>query len=276
MHELRGRVAVVTGAASGIGAAMARRFAREGMRVVAADIDAAGAERVAAAIAADGGVAIARRTDVGDPASLEQLAAATASEYGGVDLLASNVGVQRIGRFDTLTRGDWEWVLSVNVLGSVETVRAFLTQLRASGDAHVLVTCSVSSLLSIPRLAAYTASKMALLGFAETLRLELGEEGIPVTAILPAGMATTHLQSSAAARPSDLGPAPDPTLDDVLLLRDGLAPGEDSVLTPEDAIRDLVPAIRENRPYLVTHAPNQAAVEQRFAALLGAFERSRS
>jgi NAD(P)-dependent dehydrogenase (short-subunit alcohol dehydrogenase family) len=275
MRHLRGRVAVVTGAAAGVGAAMARTFCREGMRVVVADHDVAGAERVARELREMGGEAAGQRVDVGDVDSLAALANATAHAFGGVDLLAANVGVQRIGRFETLTHQDWQWLLNVNVLGTVETVRAFLPQLRASGDAHVLVTCSVSSLFAAPRLAAYTASKMAVLGFTETLRIELAEEGIPVTALIPAGMATTHLQSSMAARPSTLGAAPAPTLDDVNLLRDALAPTPDATISAEEAIRDLVHALREERAYLVTHAPNQANVEQRCAAILDAFAHAR-
>ena len=253
---------------------MARAFCREGMRVIVADCDLAGAERVARELREMGGEAAGQPVDVGDAGSLRALAEASAHAFGGVDLLAANVGVQRIGRFDTLAHEDWQWLLNVNVLGPVETVRAFLPQLRASGDAHVLVTCSVSSLFAAPRLAAYTASKMAVLGFTETLRIELAEEGIPVTALLPAGMATTHLQSSMAARPSTLGAAPAPTLYDVNALRAALAPTPEAMISAEEAIRDLIPALREERAYLVTHAPNQAHVEQRFAAILAAFARA--
>jgi len=250
---------------------MARAFAGAGMRIVVADRDVAGAEQVARELRASGAEARAQETDVGDAASLVALAEVTAQTFGGVDLLAANVGVQRIGRFDALSRGDWEWLLNVNVLGTVETVRVFLPQLRASRDAHVLITCSVSSLCAAPRLAAYTASKMAVLGFTETLRIELAEERIPVTALLPAGMATTHLQSSMAARPSALGAAPELAAEDLTLLGAALASAPNAILSAEDAIRDLLPALREERAYLVTHAPNQRDVEQRFAAILAAF-----
>jgi short-subunit dehydrogenase len=244
------------------------------MRIVVADRDAAGAEEVASALRAAGSEAIAREVDVGDPGSLGELAAVTEQRFGGVDLVAANVGVQRIGRFDALSRGDWEWLLNVNVLGTIETVRVFLPGLRASGDAHVLVTCSVSSLFATPRLAAYTASKMAVLGFAETLRLELAEEGIPVTALLPAGMATTHLQSSDAARPAALGAPPALSLDDIERLRSAMAGTAESIVSADEAIRDLIPALLEERAYLVTHAPNRNDVEQRFAAIRAAFDRA--
>lgn len=274
MKQLRDRIAVVTGAAAGLGRAMARRFAAEGMQVLVADVNEAGARRVTAEIAASGATAIAAQVDVGEPASVAALAELAAAALGGCDLLVANVGVQRIGRVDALTREDWQWVLGVNLFGTVETVRAFLPLLRKSSDGHLLFTGSVSSVVSVPRLAAYTASKMAVLGYAETLRLELAGEGIGVTALLPAGMVTTHLESSAAARPATLGRSPDLDPDDAVAVVQILAPTPDSMQTPEDAIRDLVPALLENRPYVVTHAPNRGTVAERFTSILAAFDRA--
>jgi NAD(P)-dependent dehydrogenase (short-subunit alcohol dehydrogenase family) len=274
VRDFAGRRAVVTGAASGLGAAMARAFAGAGMSVLVADVNEPGASRSADELQAGGHRALAARVDVGDPSSVASLAAAAERDLGGCDLLAVNVGVQRIGRADTLTREDWQWVIGVNVLGTVETVRCFLPLLRKSDDAHVLFTGSMSSILSSPRLAAYTASKMAVLGYAETLRIELAPENIAVTALLPAGMATSHLDSSAAARPAELGRSPDLTSDDVDAVVAVLASSPDAMVSPEHAIRDLLPALRENRPYVVTHVPNRPHVEQRFRALLDAFDRA--
>lgn len=274
MRDFAGRRAVITGAASGLGAAMARAFADAGMSVLVADVNEAGARGVAEALCGAGYRALAARVDVGDPASLAALAGTAEESLGGCDLLAANVGVQRIGHSDALTREDWQWVIGVNVLGTVETVRAFLPLLRRSADAHVLFTGSMSSILSSPRLAAYTASKMAVLGYAETLRIELAPERIGVTALLPAGMATSHLDSSAAARPAELGRTPDLTGEDVEAVVAVLAATPDAMISPEHAIRDLLPALRENRPYVVTHVPNRPHVEERFRALLAAFDRA--
>lgn len=274
MRNFSGRRAVVTGAAAGLGAAMARQLAGAGMSVLVADVNEAGAAQVADELGASGLRAVAARVDVGDPASLAALAVTAERALGGCDLLAANVGVQRIGRADTLTPEDWQWVIGVNLLGTVETVRALLPLLRRSEDAHILFTGSMSSILAAPRLAAYTASKMAVLGFAETLRLELAPEGIGVTSILPAGMATSHLDSSAAARPAALGRSPELTGEDVEAVVAVLAATPDAMVSPEHALRDLLPALRENRPYLVTHPPNRAHVEDRFRALLDAFDRA--
>jgi NAD(P)-dependent dehydrogenase (short-subunit alcohol dehydrogenase family) len=268
------RTAVVTGGASGLGAAMARLFASEGMRVVVADIAAEGAAEVARSLEASGGKAVSARVDVGDPASLEALAETAASAFGGCDLLAANVGVQRIARFAAMTRDEFAWLIDTNVVGTADTVRAFLPQLRASADAHVLITASVSSLVSTRGLVGYATSKMAVLGLAEGLRLELAPEGIAVTALLPGGMATTHLASSDRARPAHLGaPAP---LDPALIgeVAGALAPTAGAIVPPARAIRHLIAALREERPYLVTHGPIPASFEERIAAIRTAVARA--
>ncbi len=264
----------MTGGASGLGRALARRLAAEGMRVVVADIAADGAAEVARELEATGAKAVAARVDVGDPASLAALAVTTAEAFGGCDLLAANVGVQRIARFEAMTRAEFAWLVDTNVVGTADTVRAFLPQLRASSDAHVLITGSVSSLVATAGLVAYTTSKMAVLGLAEGLRLELAPDGIAVTVLLPGGMATTHLASSDRARPAELGtPAPlDPSV--VGEVAATLSPTPDAMLDPAEAIRNLLPALREERPYLVTHGPIPAAFEARIAALRAAVARA--
>lgn len=274
MKAFAGRTAVVTGGASGLGAAMAWRFAAEGMQVVVADIVADGAREVARALEGAGTKARAAEVDVGDATSLEALAEATATAFGGCDLLAANVGVQRIARFDAMSRDEFAWLIDTNVVGTADTVRAFLPQLRASEDAHVLITGSVSSLFTTPGLVAYAASKMAVLGLAEGLRQELHADGIPVTALLPGGMATTHLASSDRARPAHLG-AP-PPLDPSLIgeLSATMSPTPDAIVDPDHAIRHLIVALREARPYLVTHGPVPAAYAARLDALREAIARA--
>jgi NAD(P)-dependent dehydrogenase (short-subunit alcohol dehydrogenase family) len=274
MKRFADRTAVVTGGASGLGAALARLFAGEGMRVVVADLAADGAAEVARTLEASGARAVAARVDVGDPASLAALADLTAAAFGGCDLLAANVGVQRIARFEAMTRDEFAWLIHTNVVGTADTVRAFLPQLRASPDAHLLITGSVSSFVATGGLVGYAASKMAVLGLAEGLRLELARHGIAVTALLPGGMATTHLASSDRARPAHLGaPAPlDPTLLGEVAAT--LSPTPDALVEPAFAIRNLLAALREERPYLVTHGPVPAAFEERIATLRAAVARA--
>jgi NAD(P)-dependent dehydrogenase (short-subunit alcohol dehydrogenase family) len=272
--NLAERVAVVTGGGSGLGAAMARAFAAEGMRVAVLDIDGANADAVAAGIVHDGAEAIAARVDVADRASVVAAAALVQERFGGCHLVCANVGVQQFGAVDRLTAEDWQWILSVNVMGVVHTVGAFLPLLRANeGDRHIVLTASSSVLSPGVRLAAYTASKHAVTGFGEVLRLELETEGIGVTIVFPAGMSSRHLESSALARPAALGPSvmlPD-DIDAMLSSRD--AEETMSVETPEYAVRNLVADVLANEPYVITHGAYRPVIERRTSEMLAAFDR---
>ena len=265
-----GGTAVVTGGGSGLGRALAHRFAAEGMHVVVADIDETNARAVAGELPS----ASAVRVDVGDLDSVHALADAVGSVEGDLQVLCPNVGVQQINTLDDLTADDWRWLVTVNVLGTVATVDAFLPQLRAAaGLRRILLTTSTSATYAAPRLGAYTASKYALLGYGETLRMELAGEGIGVTMLLPGGMATTHLDSSAAARPAAIGPS-GTTDDDIVVLSAAMVQGPDDIATPEHASRHVVEALLEDRPYLVTHGSTPPAVAARFAELTAAFSRA--
>jgi NAD(P)-dependent dehydrogenase (short-subunit alcohol dehydrogenase family) len=276
MGRLGGGVAVVTGAGSGLGEAMVRAFATEGMRVVALDIDEPAARGVAESLSSGGVDAVAHRVDVGDRSSLAAAAGVAEKAFGACHVLCCNVGVQQFGAIDRLTPEDWEWVVSVNVLGTVNTVGAFLPLMRASeGDRHVLLTASSSVLSPGVRHAAYITSKFAVAGFGETLRLELAPEGIGVSILFPDGMSTRHLESSRAARPADLGPSI--TLDEdiqAIVSSRAQVSGHD-VVTPEFAVRNLVEELTEDRPYIITHGNYLDEVEERFARVRDAFERMR-
>ncbi len=265
-----GGTAVVTGAGSGLGRALAHTFAAQGMHVVVADLALANAEAVARELPR----ASAFCVDVGDPESIDALAAQVAAQGGSLQVLCANVGVQQIAALDRLRREDWRWLIGVNVLGTVASVDAFLPQLRATrGIRRILLTASTSSVYAVPRLAAYTASKYAVLGYGETLRQELAAEGIGVTLLLPGGMATSHLASSAAARPAGLGPSIT-TPDDLAAVGAATAPRPRDIATPEHAVRHVIAALLENRPYLVTHGGTPKALRERFAALLESFARA--
>jgi NAD(P)-dependent dehydrogenase (short-subunit alcohol dehydrogenase family) len=268
--ELSGGVAVVTGGGSGFGRAIAQRLAGQDMRVVVADIALAHAQ----AVAKDLPRAHAFRVDVGDPASVAELAREVESLGGPLRVVCANVGVQQIAALDRLGAEDWRWLVGVNLLGTVATVDAFLPQLRkAQGLRAILITASTSAVYAAPRLGAYTASKYAVLGYAETLRLELAPEGIGVTCVLPAGMLTTHIASSAIAKPRSAGPS-QTTDEDFAVVGAAAASRPGDVATPEHAARHVVGALLENRPYWVTHGQVPDAVRERFAALLAAFARA--
>jgi NAD(P)-dependent dehydrogenase (short-subunit alcohol dehydrogenase family) len=272
--ELAGRIAVITGAGSGLGAALARLFAGQGMAVAALDIDEPAAQQTALALADELRVpTTALRVDVGDAESVAAAARHVRAKLGGCDVLCANVGVQQFGAIDRLTEEDWRWVLEVNVLGTVRTVREFLPLLRArTGWRRILLTASSSVLAPAVRLAAYQASKFAVMGFGETLREELAGEGIGVTLLFPAGMSTRHLKSSADARPAHLGAAPRRPEDvTAMLAHRPLADGD--MVTPEHAIRNLLADLDADVPYVLTHGSYRPVYEQRLEAMDAAFER---
>jgi NAD(P)-dependent dehydrogenase (short-subunit alcohol dehydrogenase family) len=267
-------VAVVTGAGSGLGAAMARVFAAEGMAVAALDIDGDNAAATASALEAAGTPALACQVDVADRASVGAAAAQVRERFGGCTIVCANVGVQQFGAIDRLTAEDWQWVLSVNVMGVVHTVDAFLPLLRArDGDRHIVLTSSSSAFTPGVRLGAYVTSKYAVTGYGEVLREELAPEGIGVTIVFPAGMSSRHLESSKLARPEELGPSvmlPD-DIEAMLASRD--MQESTHVATPEHAVRNLMADLRADEPYVITHGAYRPQVEARFARILDAFTR---
>jgi len=269
--QTKGNVAVVTGAGSGLGAALARRMAGAGMKVAVADIAADDAESVAEEIRGRDGAALALPLDAGDEASISALADQVEGTLGPCQILCANVGVQQFGRAEDLTRADWEWVYGVNVFGTVALVRTFLPQLRKSKDPRIAITASTSALYPCSHMSAYVSSKYALLGFAESLRLELAEEGIGVTAILPGPMATTHIVSSAAAKPSiDGHPVHTPETIEVIAKGAG---GE--MADADHAARNVLDDLAANRPYTITHHVHTEPIEARLAEIREAFEFSK-
>jgi NAD(P)-dependent dehydrogenase (short-subunit alcohol dehydrogenase family) len=268
-----GGVAVVTGGASGLGAAMAKECARGGMRVAVLDIEETRAREVAAALVGMGAEAHAFPVDTGDAQSIGAAAARVDERFGGCNLLCANVGVQQFGSIDALTDDDWTWVLVVNVLGTVRTVAEFLPLLRAShGRRQISITASSGVFVPAVRLGAYTTSKCAVVGYGETLRLELADEGIGVTLVFPAGMITRHLESSAAARPEALGPSILRN-DDVEAMLAGSPATAGDIATPDDAVRGLLPQLLANEPYVITHGGYRSELEHRRAELDRAFDR---
>jgi NAD(P)-dependent dehydrogenase (short-subunit alcohol dehydrogenase family) len=272
--ELAGRVAVITGGGSGLGRAMARTFAGAGMAIAVLDIDEEAANQAAASLAAELGVpTTALRVDVGDAASVAAAARHVEASLGGCDVLCANVGVQQFGAIDRLTEHDWQWVVNVNVLGTVRTVREFLPLLRRrNGWRRIVLTASSSVLAPGIRMGAYQTSKFAVMGFGETLREELAPEGIGVTLLFPAGMITRHLESSAQARPANLGSTSvDP--EDLTAMLAHRPMGADDVVTPEHATRNLLAELLGDAPYVLTHGSFRDVYRGRRDAMDAAFDR---
>jgi NAD(P)-dependent dehydrogenase (short-subunit alcohol dehydrogenase family) len=274
MDDLHGRVAVVTGGGSGIGRGIALTLGAEGMAVAVADIQESRAGAVAAEIQAAGGRAIAIGVDVTSAASLATAATDVVARLGGVNLLCANAGVlARIAPLADHTVGDWEYTLSVNVMGIVKTVDAFLPALRTRApDAHIVNTSSLGGLISDVRapIGAYVASKYASVGYSETLRAELACEGIGVSVLCPGVVASNLLGTSTENRPGVFGAQAEPAL--AAAGGAGAPPLPAHVMPAEDVGPIVVRAIRANRLLVLTHPQARPLVEARFRALLEDFD----
>jgi NAD(P)-dependent dehydrogenase (short-subunit alcohol dehydrogenase family) len=207
-----GKVAVVTGAASGIGLAMAERFAASGLNVVLADVDEAPLAAAADRVGVRGVEVLAVRTDVSDEAAVQALAAATLEHFGAVHLVCNNAGVATMADpwFGPLSA--WQWVLGVNLWGVIHGVRAFLPALIGQGEGHIVNTASIAGLY--PGLTpSYDAGKHAVVALTEDLYTTLKHIGLPVgVSILCPGWVRTNLMDAERNWPADLGAVPPPGL----------------------------------------------------------------
>src|SRR5881394_1124778 len=202
--ELRGRTAVVTGGASGIGRALIQRFAREGANVVVADLDEPGMAAVAGEAQALGVKALAVRTDVADLAQVQALAARAFEAFGAVHVLCNNAGVAMWGGLESATHHDWQWVLGVNLWGVIHGVEAFVPRMVAQKQpGHVVNTASMAGLIASQGLGVYNTSKYAVVGLSETLQKDLRPYNIGVSVLCPLGV-STRIRASERTRPAHL------------------------------------------------------------------------
>ena len=206
LSELSHKVAVVTGAGSGIGRGLVHRCAQAGMRVAAADVEAGALEETVAA-AGDGAVigsVIGVVTDVSDGAAVEALAARAYDEFGAVHLLCNNAGVFQAGVLWDRTVADWEWVLGVNLWGIIHAIKAFVPRMIAAGEpGHIVNTSSLAGVVSNAYSGPYTTSKFAALGLTECLAHDLAAANAPIGAsVLIPGAVNTRIAESTRNRPA--------------------------------------------------------------------------
>jgi NAD(P)-dependent dehydrogenase (short-subunit alcohol dehydrogenase family) len=254
MHDLRDRVAVVTGAASGIGLGIAEAFVAAGMKVMLADVDAQRL-RVQEQRLSEAGTDIASSVvDVADPAQVDALADATLARFGGVHVVCNNAGIIRPGRTWELPLEDWDAVLRVNLLGVVHGVRTFVPLMLTSGaPGHVVNVASMAAVVPVPGIGPYNVSKHGVLALSEVLDAELMAAGAPigVTVVMP-GRVRSRLGQ----------PVGGPDAGDDLPLQAG-------EIHPGDVGRQVVDAVREGRLHLFTHPERIADAKARFARITG-------
>ncbi len=190
MTVIKGGVAVITGAASGIGASLATEFAERGAALALADIDADGLADVREAVASYGVDCSLHEVDVGDRTAIASFAAAVEAEHGRASVLVNNAGVSHIGSAEDTSVEDFEWLMQINFWGVVNSCSAFLPMLRRESDAHIVNLSSLFGLVAVPLQSAYNASKFAVRGYTEALRMELEESNVGVTCVHPGGVLT--------------------------------------------------------------------------------------
>jgi NAD(P)-dependent dehydrogenase (short-subunit alcohol dehydrogenase family) len=263
MELTGGSVVVVTGAASGIGAALGQAFAAAGCAVVLADVDADALAAVAADIEAD---ALAVVTDVSDAAAVEHLADEAFGRFGGVDVLCNNAGVSTFNPLMSQSLDDWRWVLGVNLWGVIHGVHTFLPRLLAQGRAaHIVNTSSLAGLASgLPQLGPYNVSKVGVVALSETLRMELAMSGAPIgVSVLCPGSTETRILESERNRPTPLGR--EARSEEGEAFREAVrstfdGPAARSADEVADAVLD---AVRTNRFWVITSGEMQGLVSSR-------------
>jgi NAD(P)-dependent dehydrogenase (short-subunit alcohol dehydrogenase family) len=270
MKTFADRVAVVTGAGSGLGRELALRFAREHMKVALADVDEAALARVEAELKSAGAATIAVRCDVSSGTDVEALAARALEAFGAVHVVCNNAGIAPLGVVWENTVADWRWTLGVNVWGAIHGVRVFTPiLLRQDDEGHVVNTASVAGLIAPPGMGMYNVSKHAVVALSETLHHDLAARGAKVkcSVVCPAYFPSAITESE-RTRPAALREERTKSDEDrarEARMRKAVQSGR---LSAADLAARVFEAVRDERFYVLTHPRILPAVEARMRAIL--------
>jgi NAD(P)-dependent dehydrogenase (short-subunit alcohol dehydrogenase family) len=264
--DLEGKVAVVTGGASGIGKGIAEALKNEGVELVIADIEDGALQRTAKELGATG-----IQTDVSSADSVGALATEVVERFGTAHVLVNNAGIGPMGRIADLTLDDWKWMVGVNLWGVIHGIHAFLPILKANEEGgHIVNTSSMAGLVGMPGLGSYTLTKYGVLGLTEVLAKELEEDGSKVGAtVLCPGTIHTNIGTSSRNRPDDNAGG----LHDVDISQEGSEVDMSGVrwMIPIEVGTIVVDCIRNGELYALTHPDWWDMVEPRFVAIASAF-----
>jgi NAD(P)-dependent dehydrogenase (short-subunit alcohol dehydrogenase family) len=266
MRDLKGKVAVVTGAASGIGRAMAERFAREGMKVVLADVEEKPLALAVQAIAGKGAEALGLRTDVSKWEDVEHLSRKVYERFGAAHIVCNNAGIGTGGLSWEQPLADWEWTFGVNLWGVIHGIRAFVPRMIEQGEGHVVNTASMAGLGGAPGLSAYCATKHAVVGISECLHHELllAAGGKVKVSVLCPGFVKTNIgdadrnrPAASPAKPIAERPPHEQAMD--AMMREALSRG----IPPSEVADQVLAAVVQERFWILTHPKMKKAVEVR-------------
>src|SRR5687767_8324843 len=266
MKELKGKVAALTGAASGLGRAMALAFAREGMHVALADVDEKGLNETQEAAKKFGARTTTLRVDVSRGEQVEAFRDRALNELGGVHVLCNNAGVSTLGAAWEASVADWQWILGVNLWGVIHGVRAFAPHLIARNEGHIVNTASVSGLISPPGSSTYNVTKHAVVALSETLHHDLRERGsaVGVSVLCPAYV-PTRITESERNRPHAAAEKSSETIAREAMLKKAVASGK---ISADQVAQAVVAAVKDERFYILTHARIKGAIQARMEDIL--------
>lgn len=273
MHEFKGKTAFVTGGGSGIGLALAKAFAENGMNVMLADVEQSALDSALKDLSQYGNHVRGVACDVADPDSVERAAQATLAAFGKVHILCNNAGVAAGSGIDSISIESWRWVVDVNLMGVVYGVRSFLPHMRAHGEGgHIVNTASMAGMVSDMGFSPYAATKFAVVAMSEGLRPQIQPFGIGVSVLCPF-FVRTNIGDAGRNRHERYGqmPALNPGSPAAAMLeeiRKRIAAG----LDPAEVATRVLAAIESDELYIFTHPNMREMVEARFAAIEAAMD----
>ena len=275
MKNLSGKTAVITGASSGMGRAMAVEFGRQGMNVVLVGVSEQKLEDAAAAVRATGARALPVKCDVSDRPAMFRLAERVFSEFGAVHLLCNNAGVTTVGPFADHRPGDWDWVYDVVFKGVANGIQAFYPAMIKQKEGHILNTGSQAGLVPDWTLyhGPYTAAKAAVTALTTALRPEAAMHGVGVSLLIPAYVPTDIL-GSARSRTAAYGEAISTEMTTPSVRSDAPAPipGSKFMVEPEEVAHMVVRGVKANDAFIVTHPGLKPIVADYFGRILSAYD----
>lgn len=273
MRDFKGKTAFVTGAASGIGLALARTFLDRGMNVMMADVEKATLDAAAHSLSNHGDRVGKVLADVSIGEAITEAAAKAFEKFGKVHILCNNAGVSRAGAVDEIALTDWEWVVGVNLYGTIHGIRTFVPHMKAHGEpCHIISTSSMAGFIPSALSGPYAATKSAIIGMSDVLRQELAGTNIGVSVLCP-GWTKTNMPDNGRNRPARFGGAYDFRTDPKLAERNKrYIDSAGSGLDPLDLAALVVQAVEEDEFYIVTQRDRRSQVEGRFDEVRHAFD----